>query len=63
MYDTARQQTMRTILMPHLNHTVIVNGYTRNVTEGSLTGDNVVWCYGGFAVDCTTCKSNLSQQW
>jgi hypothetical protein len=55
-------QIIRVMAM-HLAHVVTVNGWEREVTRRSLEPDNATMAYGGYAVDCVTCKRNLSQQW
>lgn len=50
----------RPILHRHIGHTVTVNGWERVLTEESIGPQKIAWCYGGFAVNCTTCQTNLS---
>ncbi|MEU0949865.1 hypothetical protein ABZ379_45495 [Streptomyces canus] len=48
------------ILRNHVGHTVTVDGWQRTLTEDSISPDEIAHCYGGFAVNCTTCHINLS---
>jgi hypothetical protein len=60
---TSNEPQIIRVMSMHLAHTVTVNGHEREVTRRSLEKDNATMAYGGFAVDCLTCKRNLSQQW
>lgn len=50
-------------LTPHLGHDVMVSSYLRVITPQSILPEKATWNYGGFAVECITCWTNLSQQW
>lgn len=55
---------MRDVLRAHLGHIALVNDYDREVTPSSIEPESAAsWNYRGFAVHCTTCDVNLSQQW
>lgn len=58
-----REQRMLPVLTAHLGHHVTVNGWPTIITAESTEPQRMTWRFGGFAVDCTTCGVNLSQQW
>lgn len=51
------------VMAMHVAHTVIVNGWEREVTRNSVAPDNATMAYAGFSVHCQTCDRSLSEQW